>query len=116
QNGVGLAVQTESVVLFGRVPALELDHELDRLGHPDGGHTEEVLDVDDSDSPQLHVVTDHLGGAADERAVGIFANLDDVVRDEAVPSLNQVEGALALADAGVSEEQDSHAVHVYEHP
>src|SRR5262245_3373428 len=49
EDRVRLAIEPQPVVLLRRVPALELDDELDRLGGAHGGDAEEVLDVDDPD-------------------------------------------------------------------
>ena len=54
---------SRSYFLVG-IPALELDDELDRLRRAHRRDAEEMLDVDDADPAQLHVVADHLGGAA----------------------------------------------------
>jgi hypothetical protein len=73
-----------------------------------------MLDVDDPDSAQFHVVPENVRGLSHERAVRILADVDDVVGDQAVPALDEIERRLALSDTGFAEEQDSHPVDVDE--
>jgi hypothetical protein len=49
---------------------------------------------------------------ADEDGAAAPADVDDVVRDEAVAEANELEGALALADAALPDHQHAEAEHV----
>jgi hypothetical protein len=53
--------QAQPVVLPAGLPALEVDHELDALRDPDRGDPVEVLDVDDPEAAELHVVAGEVG-------------------------------------------------------
>ena len=92
-------LDAEPVVLLLFVPLDELDDELDLLGVAHRRDTEQVLDVDDAEAANLHVVLDDLGAAAVDHVGRPLADLDDVVGDEAMAAQHQVERRLALADA-----------------
>src|SRR5690606_35162578 len=103
-----------AVVVHAVVPILQLDDNLDALLLPDGADAEQGRDVDDPDSADLHVMPLELVAAPDEDVVAAPRDVDDIVRDEAVAALDQVQHALALADAAPADEQQAHAVHVRE--
>ena len=52
--------QPGAVGVLGRLPVLELDHDLDSLLLPDRPHAEERGDVDQPDAADLHVVRGQL--------------------------------------------------------
>ena len=78
QDREGLLAQPQPVVLLARLPALELHRELHPLARPDRGHAVEVLDVEDAEAPDLHVVAGELGGVPHE-GVGHALDLHHVV-------------------------------------
>ena len=98
-----------------RVPLDELEDDLDLLPLADRRDAEEVLDVDDPEPADLHVVLDDLGARAVDRVGRASLHVDDVVGDEPVAAHDEVERNLALADAGLAEEQDADAEHVEQH-
>ena len=59
-----LVLEAEPIVLPSRLPALQADHQLDPLRGADGGDAVEVLDVDDPQAAQLHVVAREVGRGA----------------------------------------------------
>src|SRR2546426_5426172 len=95
---VELVVQAKTLVFAGRVPALELHDELDALRGASGGDAEQILDVDQPQTAQLHVVARELGARADQNRLGAAADFDRVVGHEPVSADDQIERALALAD------------------
>ena len=58
-------VEAKPIVLTRRIPSFELNDELDAFGSPCRGHAEEILDVDQSNAADLHVVAGELGTRAD---------------------------------------------------
>src|SRR5712692_1540277 len=109
-----LAFDAGAVVLAPRVPVLELDHHLDTLLLAHRADAEQRLDVDQPDAADLHEVVRQLVPAADQDVVAAPRDVHDVVGDEAMPALDQVQHALALADPRAPEEQEPHAEHVGE--
>ena len=106
-----LLIKAQAVVLLVLLPRVETDHQVEVLPLAHGGHTVEVLDVDDPDPTQLHVVPADLGtGAVQKRSDP--ANRHRVVGDETVPAKNEFQGGLALADPAFSQNQHAHAVDV----
>ena len=74
-----------------------------------------MLDVDNADASQFHIISYELGGAADEGMTADTANLHRIVGDQAVAALNELQRRLALADAAVAHEQDAFAVDLDQH-
>src|SRR6185312_7348378 len=109
-----LLVEPGPVVFARGVPVLELHHHLDALLLPHRADPEQRVDVDQTDAANLHEVARDLVPAADEHVVPAPRDVDDVVGDEPVPALDEVEYALALADAGAPAEQQADAEHVGE--
>src|SRR5260370_17640506 len=98
------------------IPFHQLDHQLDLLLVADRGDADEVLDVDDPQAANLHVMPDdRIPGAV--KATRLAAHhVDDVIGDQAMPSHHQVEGDLALADAALAQQQDADSEDVQQHP
>ena len=64
---------------------------------------------------QLHVMARQLGAGADENRLGAPAYLDRVVGDQPVAADDQVERALALADAALSGDEHAEPEDVDQH-
>ncbi len=103
----------DPVVDLVGIPFLELHDELDLLAVPDGADAEQMRHIDDSQPPDLHVVTDDLACSGSQEDVPAHAaDLHRIVRHEPVAPLDQLEGRLALADAAVSHDQDADPEHL----
>src|SRR5216684_3706894 len=107
EHAVLLPLDAQAVVLDAVVP-------LDLLAVAHRRHAEQVLDVDDADPSDLHVVLDDVRAAPVHRAALLLLQVDDVVRDQAVAARHQVERQLALADAALPQDEDPDADHVDE--
>ena len=94
------------------VPELESDHHFDTLLLPGGVDPKERTDVDNAEAPNLHVVGLELMSLAEKDVRPPPRDDDVVIRDEPVPTLNQVQHTLALADSTVSDKEQSNAVYV----
>ena len=112
---VELVVEPEPLVLARRIPALELHDQLDALRRPRRRDAEQVLDVDDAEPAQLHVVPRQLRAGADQDRLGAAPDFDRVVGDQPVAADDQVERALALADAALADDQHAEAEDVHQH-
>src|SRR5262245_47229986 len=75
---VAVLVEAQAVVALPGLPRVELDDVFDELRQADRRHAEEVLDVDDADAAELHVVAGQLGAGAHELLAAAL-DLDDVV-------------------------------------
>ena len=112
ENGGLLPGQAGPVAVLGGFPVLQLDHDLDALLLPHRAHPEQRRNVDQADAADFHVVRGELMAPTDEHVMPAAGHLHDVVGDQSVPSLDQVEHTLALADSGAAHEEQAHAVHV----
>src|SRR6202171_4055976 len=115
EHGVLLLLDAEPVVLDLVVPLHQLHHHLHLLPLAHGADAEEVLDVDDADSPDLHVVLDDLRAAPVDAAALLALQIDDVVGHQSVAARDEVERQLALADAALAQDEHAHADDVDEH-
>src|SRR5437868_5960605 len=107
EDAVLLLLDAETIVLDAVVPLDQLDDHLDLLAIAHGRDAEQVLDVDDPDAADLHVVLDDLRAASVDRPALPLLQVDDVVGDEAVAARDQVQRQLALPDSALP--QDEHA-------
>ena len=108
-------LKPQPLVFHGCVPLHQLNHQLDLLLLAHRRHTEEVLDVDDPQAPDLHVVLDD-GRPMPHCGVGLALHVHDVVCHQPVAAQHQIQRTLALADAALAEDQDAHAQDVEQHP
>ena len=81
-----------------------------------GRDAEQILDVDDAEPAQLHVVARQLRTGADEDRFRSAPDLDGVVGDQAMAADDQIERALALADAALPDDQHAEAEDVHAAP
>ena len=107
-----LAGEAGAVGVLGGLPVLELHHHLDALLLPHRADAEQRGNVDEPDAADLHVVRRQLVPPADQHVVAAAGDLDHVVGHQAVAALDQVEHALALADARAADEEQADAVDV----
>src|SRR5215213_10500132 len=108
-------VEPEPIVLLTGLPVLQLDDQVDGRAVAHRGQAEQVLDVDDADAAQLHVVAQGAFAEPDQLAVGIALDRDLVIGHEAVPARNQIEGRLALPYPAVADHQHADPVDFHEH-
>src|SRR5690606_2178498 len=106
------AVQARTLVRLRTIPVRQLDHDLDAFLLADRTNAEQSANVDQSDAADLHVMGMEVQPPTEQYVIAAFRNLYDVVRNQAMPALDQVEHALALADAAATDEQEPDAVDV----
>ena len=61
-------------------------------------------------------MTRDIRGRSDQCGIGNLPDLDHIVRDETMTSLDQLQSSLALADAALAHDQDAFTVYVDQHP
>ena len=103
EHFVGLFIESEPIILPPVLPAFELHHELDPLRRSRRRDAEQILDVDQSEPADLHVVPRQFRTGADDERLGPAVQIHDVVRHQAMAADDEVERALALADAALSD-------------
>jgi hypothetical protein len=106
-------VKAEPVVLLPLLPALQLDHEAHALRQADGGDAVEIPDIEDPESAQLHVVARQIRRGP-HQGVPHLLDLDDIVRHQPMSAVDQLEGALGLADPAVAEDERAQSEDVEE--
>ncbi len=112
----GLVCQAHAFICLGVVPGLEVDDEVDALGHFDGAHAEDSAGVDDADAPQFHEVADVLRCGADQGLLGHPADFHRVVSHETVSALDELDHGLALTDTALAHNEDAFAGDLDEDP
>jgi hypothetical protein len=98
-----------------RIPPLELHHQLHPLRCARRGDAEQIADVDDAEPAHLHMVPRQVGAGANQVALAAQPYFDSIVGDQPVAAYDQIERALALADAAVAGNQHAEAQNVDEH-
>ena len=74
-----------------------------------------ILHVDETQSADLHVLAGGIRRPAEHERCGAAAQLDGIISHETMAAHDQVERALALADAALSDHQDAEAEDVHQH-
>ena len=115
EDAVHRLLEPQPVVRLSGLPGLELDHQVDRLALAHRGQAEQVLDVDDADAAQLHVMAQRLRAVADQLVVGIAPDADAVVADQAVAAGDEVERRLALPHSAAPDQQHAQPIDVEQH-
>src|SRR4051812_22769966 len=115
EDFVELVVQAEPLVLATWFPPFELDHEFDPLRRARRRDAEEILDVDDPDAPQFHVMARELGTCANQDGLGPPPDLNSVISHETLAADDQIERALALADAALADHQYAQTENIHQH-
>ena len=110
-----LVVQAEALIFPVRIPPFKLHDELDALRGSRRRDAEQILDVDHPEAAQLHVMPRQIRTGPDQDRLGSAADVDRVVGDQPMPADDQVEGALALADAALADDQHAEAENVHQH-
>src|SRR6267142_63388 len=95
-----LLIEARAVVFPRVVPVLELYHDLDALLLADGTNAEQCINVDQANTADLHIVPGNLVAATDQDVVAPPGDVHDIVRDQPMPTLDEIEHAFALADPG----------------
>ena len=108
-------LEAKPIVFAIRIPALQPDHQFDALRCPRRRHAEQIADVDHPEATHFHVMPRQLGACSDHRRLAAPAYFDRVVGDQAMAADDQIERALALADAAVSDDQDAQPENVHQH-
>ena len=82
-----MVLKAQPVVDLLAGPGHNIDDQINGGLFLDGGHAEELGDVDDADAADFNVVADQLRGGAPQGVVGDLADLHRVVGDEPVAPL-----------------------------
>jgi hypothetical protein len=106
-HGLGRPRESDAIVLRAFTPVLQPTH------HPDPGavahrfRTVEIGDVEDSNAPDLDVVTDDLRGKPGGASILEPFDSDHVVRHQPMAAGHQLEGGLTLANAARAPDQNA---------
>ena len=96
------------------LPSFELDDELDALRRARRRHTKKILDVDEAESADLHVVARQLRAAPEHERLRPAPDLDGIIGDESMAADDEIQRALALADAAFADDEYAQAKHVHQ--
>jgi hypothetical protein len=108
-------VEAEPVVVAVRVPALELHHQFDALRAARRRDAEQIAQVDHAEAADFHVMAGQLRGAADDDRRGASPHLHRIVGHETMATDDEIERALALADAALTDNEHPEAQNVHQH-
>ena len=98
QERIRMLVDAEAIVVLALHPWAQLDDELDELEITHRVRPKQIANVDDADPPKLEMIAEYRGRTTDDLVGGQSSEGDLVIRDEPVTSLQERQGALALAD------------------
>ena len=107
-----LTRDSEAVVFRSLHPLFELDDQIDRLHVARRRDAEKVLDVDDADAAQLHVMPEEVVRVAQQHVVRMAFDDDHVVGNQSVAAIDQVERAFTLSDTAVAQQQHADAIDI----
>ncbi len=89
--------------------------QLDALRRSRRGYAEQIRDVDQSEAADFHMVPRQLRAAADQHGLLAASHFDGVVGDQPVAAHDEIERALALADAALAGQEHAEAEDVQQH-
>ena len=112
---IALVAQPEPIVVTPRLPPLELHDELDALRGARRRDAEEILDIDDAEPANFHVMPRQLRTGANQNRLGAPPHFDGVVGDETMAAHDQIERAFALPDAALADDEHAKAKDVEQH-
>ena len=67
QEGILFLLQSHTVILHLGIPFHQLDDQFNPFPFPNGFDPEELTDIDDAQSPDFHMVLDHIEPASEQR-------------------------------------------------
>ena len=94
---------------------VQVNHQIDALALSNRGHAVEILDVQDTEASHLDVMAEQRGRLPEHHAGRLEVAFDDVVRHQPMASHHELEGALALADTALAQQQHADLEDVDEH-
>ena len=110
QRGVfGLYAKTVNIL---HITGGQMDAQGNGLALHNGAHAVQHRYVDQTDTTDLHQVTDDIGCTADQYIVRDFADLDNVIGDHTMSALEQFQRSFTFADAGLAGKKHAYAVNV----
>src|SRR3990167_536428 len=115
KNIMHLLINAEAVILFLGIPLHQLDHDLDQLLIADGCHTEEIVNIEDSQSANFHVMFNNLGTHSVENIGGLLFNFNHIVCNQSVPPKDEIECAFAFADTAATDDEHTDGEDIDQH-
>jgi hypothetical protein len=108
-------LESESIELLFFAPVAQSNDQLhlDTVAH--GGYAKKLANVENPKPANLDVMAQKVRRLTEDHARRAPITANDIVRDQSVAANQELEGALALADAALSEEEYADPVHVHEH-
>lgn len=108
-------IDSDPFVISRIGPPYELDDEIDFLFVANGRESEQITNIDDPDTSQLHVVSARLFAKAPKLSAGISLDGDQVVGHQTVATADELERRLAFADPALADQQDTEAENFQQH-
>ena len=107
-------MQTETVIFFVAVPLFQFDDKVYRLGILDTLNTEQRFDIDDTDASKLDKMPRDVRRRSDQSDVTYFTKFYNIITYQTMPTLDQLQCSLTLADAALSCDQDPLTIDIYQ--
>src|SRR5688572_21878894 len=98
------------------IPLLQFHNDFDAFLLAHGTNPEDRGNVDQADAADLHEMALQIVTAPDQNIIATLAGDDEIIGNEAMPSLYKVEHALRLADSTFPGEKETNTEYVGERP
>ena len=96
------------------VPSFQLHDNIDTFMVTHAHSTIQVGNIDDTDTPDFHVVAGQFGAKAFKIAPFAFSHLDDIIGDQAMAPFDQTKSRLTFSYRGVALDQYSYPKDLYQ--
>lgn len=110
-----LIVETQTFVFLFCVPFLKFNHKLDSLSSSNSANAEQILYVDDSQTPNLHVVLQKLACLSVQIRTFHASHMNCVICHQSMASFYKFESGFRFSNSALSHEQDAHPEYFYKH-
>ena len=106
--------QSETVVFLLLVPVLQTNDQINILGILNTGDTEQCLHINDSDTTLFDKVFGDIRCGSNKRLITDLADLNSIICNQTMSSLDQFQRRLGLTDAALTGDQDTLAVDIHQ--
>ena len=108
-------MKSQTVVFLISVPLLKLDNKIDRLGILNTLDTEQCFYIDDTDASKFDKMTCDIRCRTYQCHITDLTDLDNIITDKTMASLDQLQSSLALTDTALTCDQNSLAINIHQY-
>ena len=110
-----LILQSQTIVFLILIPVLQLNYHVNILSILHAFYTKQRFYINNANSSQLNKMLGNIRRASHQSLIADLADLHNIICNQAVSTLNQLQGSLTFSNTALAHNQNALTKYVYQY-